>query len=125
MDDEGRLDIRHWDTLEQSMKDHPSLKDMSVLAECDAAILERNTAFSEKKAAFAEKETALFQRDVAYEDRNTAILECDAAAATLDYARDGGWNGQRKPFIWSSIQCKGSTSAGNRGMDLPLVARSS
>ena len=22
-------------------------------------------------------------------------MECDAAAATLDYVRDGGWNGQR------------------------------
>nr|ADV59357.1 GAGA-binding transcriptional activator [Pinus taeda] len=95
MDDEGRLDIRHWDTLEQSVKDHPGLKFMSVLAERDAAILERNTAFSEKKAAFAEKETAIFQRDVAYADRNTAILERDAAAAALNYARDGGWNGQR------------------------------
>jgi hypothetical protein len=95
MDDDGRLDIRHWDTLEQSVKDHPGLKFMSVLAERDAAILERNTAFSEKKAAFAEKETAIFQRDVAYADRNTAILERDAAAAALDYARDGGWNGQR------------------------------
>jgi hypothetical protein len=85
MDDDGRLDIRHWDTLEQSVKDHPGLKFMSVLAERDAAILERNTAFSEKKAAFAEKETAIFQRDVAYADRNTAILERDAAAAALDY----------------------------------------
>ena len=53
MDDEGRLDIRHWDTLEQSVKDHPSLKYMSVLAERDATILEINTAFSEKKAASA------------------------------------------------------------------------
>ena len=32
---------------------------------------------------------------MAYAARNTAILECDAAAATLDYARDGGWNGHR------------------------------
>ena len=60
MDNEGRLDIRHWDTLEQSVKDHPSLKYMSVLEEHDAAILERNTAFYENKVAFADKKTALF-----------------------------------------------------------------
>lgn len=107
MDDEGRLDIQHWDTLEKSvnLKDHPGLKFMSVLAERDAAILERDSAFAEKKAAYSERETAIMQRDVAYADRTCAFFERDAAVAALDYAREGSWNGQK------SLSCGSLASA--------------
>lgn len=55
MDDEGRLEMRNWDTLEKSLKDHPRLKFMSVLAQRAAVILKRNTAFFENKVAFTER----------------------------------------------------------------------
>uniref|UniRef100_A0A0D6QY34 GAGA-binding transcriptional activator n=1 Tax=Araucaria cunninghamii TaxID=56994 RepID=A0A0D6QY34_ARACU len=106
MEDEGsRLDFRHWDTLEKSLKDHPGLKVMSVLADRDAAILERNTAFAEKKAAYAEREPTILQGDVLYADRNSVTSDRGAAVAALDYARDSVWNTQR------SLSCGTLSSA--------------
>eukprot|EP01018_Ginkgo_biloba_P019989 Gb_16500 [translate_table: standard] len=97
MEDDGRLEIHNWGTSDQSMKDHPAVKLMSVIAERDAAILERNTALAEKKAAYAERDVALLQRDVAIADRNSALLERDAAVAALEYTKDINLNGQKSP----------------------------
>ncbi|GLJ46634.1 hypothetical protein SUGI_0982630 [Cryptomeria japonica] len=99
MDDEGRSDIKDWDTIEKGIdkgiRDIIGLKFMSSLAERDAAILERNSAFAEKKAAYSEREAAILERDAAYADRSSAFFERDAAIAALDYAREGSWNGQK------------------------------
>nr|XP_043640209.1 protein BASIC PENTACYSTEINE6 [Erigeron canadensis] len=68
------------------MQQQPSMKQiMTIMAERDAAIQERNLAMSEKKTALAERDMALLQRDSAIAERNTAIMERDNAIATLQY----------------------------------------
>ncbi|BFI23145.1 protein MpBPC2 [Marchantia polymorpha subsp. ruderalis] len=59
---------------------------ITMIAERDAAILERNSAIAEKVAAREERDTALLQRDMAYADRDSAIEERDAAVAALEIA---------------------------------------
>ncbi|KAI9201687.1 hypothetical protein LWI28_027437 [Acer negundo] len=64
----------------------PSMKQiMSLMAERDAAVQERNLALSEKKAAIAERDMAFLQRDTAIAERNNAILERDNAIASVQY----------------------------------------
>lgn len=58
---------------------------MTLMAERDAAIQERNIALSEKKAAIAERDMAFLQRDTAIAERNNAIMERDNAIASLQY----------------------------------------
>ncbi|KAK1553858.1 hypothetical protein Q3G72_004559 [Acer saccharum] len=68
------------------MHHQPSMKQiMSLMAERDAAVQERNLALSEKKAAIAERDMAFLQRDTAIAERNNAILERDNAIASLQY----------------------------------------
>jgi hypothetical protein len=57
-----------------------------MIAERDAAILERNSAIAERTAAYAERDAALLLRDVAYADRDSAMEERDAAVAALQMA---------------------------------------
>ncbi|XP_050364155.1 protein BASIC PENTACYSTEINE6 isoform X1 [Argentina anserina] len=72
--------------LMQHQTHQPSMKQiMAIMAERDAAIQERNMAFSEKKAALAERDMAFLQRDAAIAERNNAIMERDNAIATLQY----------------------------------------
>eukprot|EP01018_Ginkgo_biloba_P003477 Gb_25275 [translate_table: standard] len=106
MEEEARLDSDQWGNFEQSMKEHPELKLLSVIAERDAAILERNAALAEKKAAYAERDAALLQRDVAYADRNTALMERDAAVAALEYTKNGSLNGPRNPSCGTVVSTK-------------------
>ncbi|CAN6539272.1 unnamed protein product [Malus baccata var. baccata] len=74
------------------MHNQPSMKQiMAIMGERDAAIQERNLAFSEKKAALAERDMAFLQRDAAIAERNSAIMERDNAIATLQY-RDSSLN---------------------------------
>ncbi|KAG2325456.1 hypothetical protein Bca4012_039983 [Brassica carinata] len=64
----------------------PSMKQvMSIIAERDAAIQERNLAISERKSAVAERDMAFLQRDTAIAERNNAIMERDSALAALQY----------------------------------------
>ncbi|CAN8287676.1 unnamed protein product [Cochlearia groenlandica] len=58
---------------------------MSIIAERDAAIQERNMALSEKKAAVAERDMAFLQRDTAIAERNNVIMERDNAFTALQY----------------------------------------
>ncbi|XP_041020013.1 protein BASIC PENTACYSTEINE6-like isoform X1 [Juglans microcarpa x Juglans regia] len=68
------------------MQHQPSMKQiMTIIAERDAALQERNLTLSEKKAAIAERDMAILQRDAAIAERNNAILERDNAIATLQY----------------------------------------
>ncbi|XWS40119.1 hypothetical protein CRYUN_Cryun18bG0112600 [Craigia yunnanensis] len=60
-------------------------KIMSILAEWDAAIRERNIAVSEKKEALAARDKALQQRDKALAERDSALMERDNALAVLQY----------------------------------------
>ncbi|KAL5706563.1 hypothetical protein ACHQM5_024714 [Ranunculus cassubicifolius] len=79
-----------WMIPPHMMKDHHAMtmKFMSILAERDAAIQERNLAISEKRAALAERDVAVMQREAAIAEKNTALLERDNALAALEY-RDG------------------------------------
>eukprot|EP01018_Ginkgo_biloba_P024049 Gb_01982 [translate_table: standard] len=95
MEDEGRLDIDHWGVSEQSLMDHATLRFMSVIAERDAAVLERNISLAEKKAASTERDTAILERDVAYADRKAALFERDAAIAALEQFKAGHMNNYR------------------------------
>ncbi|CAA0834166.1 Protein BASIC PENTACYSTEINE4 [Striga hermonthica] len=52
---------------------------VTITAERDAAIRERNMALEERKRAFAERDMALHQRDAAIAERNVAIQERDEA----------------------------------------------
>ncbi|RWR81755.1 barley B recombinant-like protein D isoform X1 [Cinnamomum micranthum f. kanehirae] len=74
------------------MKDHHTIKLMSIIAERDAAYQERNIAIAEKKAALAERDMAILQRDAAIAERNNAIIERDSAISALEYARENGMN---------------------------------
>ncbi|KAJ0246598.1 hypothetical protein HA466_0171090 [Hirschfeldia incana] len=70
----------------QQQQHQPSMKQvMSIIAERDAAIQERNLAISERKAAVAERDMAFLQRDTAIAERNNAIMERDSALAALQY----------------------------------------
>ncbi|XP_022997034.1 protein BASIC PENTACYSTEINE6-like [Cucurbita maxima] len=84
----GRHKTDHYKSAQgQWMMQHqPSMKQiMTIMAERDAAIQERNLALSEKKAALAERDMAFLQRDAAIAERNNALLERDNAIATLQY----------------------------------------
>ncbi|KAL2645023.1 hypothetical protein R1flu_012610 [Riccia fluitans] len=63
---------------------------ITMIAERDAALLERNSAIAEKLAAREERDTALLQRDIALADRDSAIQERDAALAALEIAMTTG-----------------------------------
>lgn len=106
MEGDSELDIQNWGTCEESMKDHPALKLMAVIAERDVAILERDTAIAEKKAAYAERNVALLQTEVAISDRNSALLERDAAAAALGYSGHINLSGQRSPSCGTLVGIK-------------------
>ncbi|KAF5747158.1 hypothetical protein HS088_TW06G01339 [Tripterygium wilfordii] len=68
------------------MQPQPSMKQiMSIIAERDQAIQERNLALSDKKAAIAERDMAFLQRDTAIAERNNAMMERDNAIAALQY----------------------------------------
>lgn len=69
------------------MKDHHAItmKFLSILAERDAAIQEKNLAISEKKAALAERDMAIMHRETAIAERNSALMERDNAIAALEY----------------------------------------
>ncbi|XP_059645357.1 protein BASIC PENTACYSTEINE6-like isoform X2 [Cornus florida] len=58
---------------------------MSIMAERDAAIRDRNMALDERKRAFAERDMAMLQRDAAIAERNSAMGERDKAIATLRF----------------------------------------
>ncbi|ONI32460.1 hypothetical protein PRUPE_1G369400 [Prunus persica] len=76
------------------MQHQPSMKQiMAIMGERDAAIQERNLAFSEKKAALQERDMAFLQRDAAIAERNTAIMERDNAIANLQYRENSLNNG--------------------------------
>ncbi|KAF5176416.1 Gaga-binding transcriptional activator [Thalictrum thalictroides] len=77
------------------MKDHHAMtmKFMSILAERDAAIQERNLAVSEKKAALVERDMAIMQREAAIAERNNALMERDNAIAALEYRDSATVNG--------------------------------
>ena len=75
---------------QHQMKDHHTIKLMTVMAERDNAIQERNLALSEKKTAMAERDMAILQRDAAISERNNAIMERDSAIAAMEYARESG-----------------------------------
>ncbi|XWS25868.1 hypothetical protein CRYUN_Cryun27aG0104300 [Craigia yunnanensis] len=83
----GRIKADQYRTAQgQWLMHQPSMKQiMSIMAERDAAIQERNLALSEKKAAIAERDMAFLQRDAAIAERNSAILERDNAIANLQY----------------------------------------
>ncbi|CAH8304733.1 unnamed protein product [Eruca vesicaria subsp. sativa] len=94
MDDGGHRDNgwhkasqgKQWMIQQQPQQHQPSMKQvMSIIAERDAAIQERNLAISEKKAAIAERDMAFLQRDTAIAERNNAIIERDSALAALHY----------------------------------------
>ncbi|CAN1314784.1 Protein BASIC PENTACYSTEINE6 [Linum perenne] len=80
--------------LLQWLMQQPSMKQiMSIMAERDAAIHERNMAISEKKAAISERDMAFLQRDSAIAERNNALMERDNAIATLQYRESSLSNG--------------------------------
>ncbi|KAJ9567407.1 hypothetical protein OSB04_003373 [Centaurea solstitialis] len=80
------------------MQHQPSMKQiMTIMAERDAAIQERNLAISEKKAALAERDMAILQRDSAIAERNSAIMERDNAIATLQYRENSMNNTDNTP----------------------------
>ncbi|KAJ6336830.1 hypothetical protein OIU76_006662 [Salix suchowensis] len=84
----GRIKADQYKTAQGQwlMQPQPSMKQiMNIMAERDAAILERNMALSEKKAANAERDMAFLQRDSAIAERNNALMERDNAIATLQY----------------------------------------
>ena len=56
---------------------------MDIMAERDAALMEKSTALAERSAAYAERDAAVLQRDIALADRDSAILNRDAALAAL------------------------------------------
>ncbi|KAL0848478.1 hypothetical protein Bca101_021725 [Brassica carinata] len=95
MDDGGHRDNgwhkasqgKQWMMQQHQQQQHqPSMKQvMSIIAERDAAIQERNLAISERKAAVAERDMAFLQRDTAIAERNNAIMERDSALAALQY----------------------------------------
>ncbi|KAG0579162.1 hypothetical protein KC19_4G077700 [Ceratodon purpureus] len=66
----------------QSKNSNP-IEYMDVLAERDAALMEKSTASAERLAAYAERDAAILQRDIATADRDTAILNRDAALSAL------------------------------------------
>ncbi|ONK73089.1 uncharacterized protein A4U43_C04F27080 [Asparagus officinalis] len=121
MDDNQRENGRHkadhyksihtqWMMPQHQMKDSQAIKLMTVMAERDNAIQERNIALSEKKAAQAERDMAILQRDAAIAERNAAIMERDNAIAALEYARENGMNAN------SSISGCPSGCSASRGM---------
>lgn len=65
---------------------------MSIMAERDAAIQERNMAINEKNKALEERDLAIMQRDNAMQERNEAIMERDNALAALQF-RQNSMNG--------------------------------
>ncbi|XP_047314032.1 protein BASIC PENTACYSTEINE6-like [Impatiens glandulifera] len=68
------------------MENNFSLKTyMSVMAERDAAIREKNVAMEERRQALAERDLAMTQRDSALAERNTALEERDKALNALDF----------------------------------------
>lgn len=76
------------------MQHQPSMKQiMSIMAERDAAIQERNLAVAEKKAAIAERDMAFLERDTAIAERNNAMLERDNAIATLQFRENSFTSG--------------------------------
>ncbi|CAN6905478.1 unnamed protein product [Brassica oleracea] len=105
MDDGGHRDNgwhkashgKQWMMQQHQPQQHqPSMKQvMSIIAERDAAIQERNLATSEKKAALAERDMAFLQRDTAIAERNNAIMERDSALAALQF-RDSSMSTSRQ-----------------------------
>ncbi|KAF5740827.1 protein BASIC PENTACYSTEINE6 [Tripterygium wilfordii] len=76
------------------MQPQPSMKQiMSIIAERDQAIQERNLSLSDKKAAIAERDMAFLQRDTAIAERNNAMMERDNAIAALQYRESSLSNG--------------------------------
>uniref|UniRef100_A0A1D1XWN0 GAGA-binding transcriptional activator n=1 Tax=Anthurium amnicola TaxID=1678845 RepID=A0A1D1XWN0_9ARAE len=86
-----------WMMPQHQMKDHHTIKLMTIVAERDNAIQERNLALSEKKAALAERDMAILQRDTAIAERSNALMERDNAIAALEYARENGIGGNSGP----------------------------
>lgn len=58
---------------------------MTITAERDAAIRERNMALEERKRAFGERDMAMLERDAAIAELNAAVQERDEAIASLRY----------------------------------------
>ncbi|KAH9610643.1 hypothetical protein KSS87_017131 [Heliosperma pusillum] len=58
---------------------------MSIMAERDAAIQERNMAINEKNKVCEERDMAILQRNTAIEERDEAIMERDNALAALQF----------------------------------------
>uniref|UniRef100_A0A0C9S8E0 GAGA-binding transcriptional activator n=1 Tax=Wollemia nobilis TaxID=56998 RepID=A0A0C9S8E0_9CONI len=110
MEGEGstRLEAEQWGTAgfghgHEHEQQQGEFKVILILAERDAAIVERNTALAEKKAVCAERDAALMQRDVAYAELNSAIMERDAAIAALYYIKNGTFNGRLGTDVGAKI----------------------
>lgn len=94
-----------WTMLSQPhMKEQNTLpinkKFLTIIAERDAAIYERNMALNEKKQACAERDAALQQRDEAIAERNKAQMERDNAIAALQYNnRQYGFGPPRSKYM--------------------------
>ncbi|CAN1314789.1 Protein BASIC PENTACYSTEINE6 [Linum perenne] len=83
---------------------------MSIMAERDAAIHERNMAISEKKAAISERDMAFLQRDSAIAERNNALMERDNAIATLQYRESSLHHIMDEAATYSSREMQGNDS---------------
>ncbi|KAF9618898.1 hypothetical protein IFM89_002893 [Coptis chinensis] len=102
------------------MKDHQAMtmKVMSILAERDAAIHERNLAVSEKKAAVAERDMAIMQRDAAIAERNNALMERDNAMAALEYRENTAVNVSGVPTCPQGCRILRATKQMHRPQDM-------
>ncbi|KAH7307235.1 hypothetical protein KP509_22G051000 [Ceratopteris richardii] len=82
-----------------ALKEYARIRLMQVIAERDAAFIERDNVLAEKKAAINERDSAFLQRDIAFAERDAAIMERDNAMAALENARGHrnlGWNQFKK-----------------------------
>lgn len=70
---------------------------VDIIAERDAAQMEKSTAMAERLAAYAERDAAILQRDIATADRDAAILSRDTALAALGRLEKKSSSGRRRP----------------------------
>lgn len=91
MDSDGRTGLLRISAPEHAehlaLKEYATIKLMQVIAERDAACLERDTALAHKKAAINERDSVYIERDIAVAERDAAIIERDNAVIALDAAR--------------------------------------